>query len=82
MKWEATNGSLDVYSKLFPSYSDEECIRLWRDGKYTNVKVWVKKVGIWWDVVHVWAHPTAAGAVLAPEFDQDEFYRIPSRRAA
>lgn len=81
-QWEQKGSSLDLYSKLFPRHNEGVCVRFWRDGKYTNAKVWVKKLGIWWDLVHVWILPVAAaGTEEAPRFDQETVHRLPGQQA-
>jgi hypothetical protein len=45
--------TLEIYTDLFTGIS----LELWRDGRYSNVKIWKKIAGIWVTVLHVWTHP-------------------------
>lgn len=65
--YKDVNNSREVYCKLLPNIYSEVSIVLWRDGKYSNFKIW-GKLGVWTPILHLWAHPLkAAGLAEVPE---------------
>ena len=80
------NGGLEVYTHLFPNLFQEECFALWRDGKFTNVKLWTKSAGIWsLPLLHAWAYPLDAVVVEEASgfvFDATKVPLLPSQPAA
>jgi hypothetical protein len=68
--YKDVNNTREVYCALFPAFFQQISIVLWRDGRYSNIKLWGKNLGIWAQLLHSWAHPTAAEAgVPAALFD-------------
>jgi hypothetical protein len=54
--------SREIYCNFFPQLFAQVSVVLWRDGKYSNFKIWGKdKVfGVWGVILHAWAHPAKA----------------------